>query len=108
MSIETLIQNFGYPAIIAGTFFEGETALVLGGFAAHRGYLNLYLVMLSAFIGSSLGDQIYFFLGRKKGPSMLKKMPMMENKIARFRNLLEKILISDHPCSSCSFSLFFS
>ncbi|SPD74464.1 hypothetical protein PITCH_A230150 [uncultured Desulfobacterium sp.] len=37
MSLEEIISTYGYAAIVAGTFFEGETILVIGGFAAHRG-----------------------------------------------------------------------
>jgi membrane protein DedA with SNARE-associated domain len=36
---EKLVTDFGYIAIVVGTFLEGETILVLGGFLAHRGYL---------------------------------------------------------------------
>ena len=52
MSTEELIQRFGYAAIIVGTFLEGETILVIGGFAAYRGYLSLPLVMVCALLGS--------------------------------------------------------
>ena len=51
-TIAHLIDQFGYWAILAGTFLEGETILVLAGFAAHQGYLRLDLVILAAFIGS--------------------------------------------------------
>ena len=47
-----LIQSYGYWAILAGTFLEGETILVLAGFAAHLGYLQLPWVILAAFAGS--------------------------------------------------------
>ena len=39
--LESLIDTYGYLTILIGTFLEGETILVLGGFAAHRGYLHL-------------------------------------------------------------------
>jgi len=90
MSFETIVQHFGYPAIVLGTFLEGETILVVGGFAAHRGYLSLPLVMACAFAGSFIGDQIYFFIGRKKGLAYLKKKPAAREKIARFQSLLER------------------
>ena len=63
--IQTLIQNYGYWAVFVGTFIEGETILLLGGFAAHRGYLALPWVIVAAFFGSLCGDQLFFFLGRK-------------------------------------------
>ena len=63
MTIEYLIQTYGYVAILVGTFLEGETVLVLGGLAAHQGYLQLPGVMLAAFAGTLIGDQLFFFLG---------------------------------------------
>lgn len=36
MSLEELISTYGYAAGGIGTFLEGETILILGGFAAHR------------------------------------------------------------------------
>ena len=67
MSLEELVANYGYLAIVIGTFLEGETILVLGGFAAHRGFLELPWVMLCAFLGSMAGDQTFFYIGRRNG-----------------------------------------
>ena len=70
---ENWVTHFGYMAILIGTFLEGETILVLGGFLAHRGYLHLPWVIASAFAGTFAGDQLYFYLGRFKGMKGLKK-----------------------------------
>jgi membrane protein DedA with SNARE-associated domain len=74
MSLETLtelIRQYGYLAILIGTFLEGETILILGGFAAHMGYLDLPLVIASAFAGSFSGDQLYFYIGRHFGQKII-------------------------------------
>lgn len=73
MTFESLIKEFGYLAVFVGTFLEGETILVVAGFAAYETYLELPLVILFAFLGSLFGDQLYFFIGRYKGQSLLKK-----------------------------------
>ncbi|MBP7735562.1 MAG: DedA family protein [Spirochaetes bacterium] len=90
MNLEWAIMNFGYPAIVAGTFFEGEVILVLAGFAAHRGYLNLPLVIVCAFAGTLLGDQLYFYLGRNRGKAMLARHPGWEERISRFSRLMDR------------------
>src|SRR5688572_33421924 len=36
-----LLDHYGYLAVLVGTVLEGETILILGGFAAHQGYLHL-------------------------------------------------------------------
>ena len=45
-SLEGFVENYGYWAILAGTVLEGETVLILGGLAAHQGYLELAWVLL--------------------------------------------------------------
>lgn len=78
--LQTLIENYGYPIILIGTFLEGEAVLVLGGFAAKLGYLDLPWVMLSAFVGTVCGDQLYFFIGRYHGKSLLAKHPKWQRR----------------------------
>lgn len=76
MSLETLtelIKNYGYLAILIGTFFEGETILILGGFAAHMGFLELPWVVASALAGSFSGDQLFYYIGRHYGPKVIAK-----------------------------------
>ncbi len=40
MSFAELVQDYGYYAVLLGTLLEGETILVMAGFAAHGGYLH--------------------------------------------------------------------
>lgn len=65
--MEQLVTDYGYLAILIGTFLEGEVILVIGGFLVHRGYLDLPVVIAVAFIGTLVGDQLYFNLGRTRG-----------------------------------------
>jgi membrane protein DedA with SNARE-associated domain len=90
MSLEELITTYGYAAVGFGSFLEGETVLVLGGFAAHRGYLDLPWVIVSAFLGSLFGDQLYYFIGRLKGKSLLEKRPQWKAKSEKVFSLLHK------------------
>jgi membrane protein DedA with SNARE-associated domain len=90
MTIESFIDSYGYAAILIGTFLEGETILVLGGFAAHRGYLSLPWVIVAALAGTLFGDQLYFFLGRWHGQKVLAKRPSWKARAARAQNLLER------------------
>jgi membrane protein DedA with SNARE-associated domain len=90
MSFEQLISDYGYPAILIGTFLEGETILVLAGFAAHRGYLELPWVLLSAFVGTLCGDQLNYYIGRCKGVALLENRPRWREKSERVRHMLNK------------------
>ena len=90
MSLQQLITDYGYLAILIGTFLEGETILILGGFASHRGYLELPWVVVSAFIGTLAGDQFYFYLGRKHGQNWLNKRPAWKAKSGKVYALLDR------------------
>jgi len=90
MSLTALIAAYGYYAVFLGAFIEGETVLVLGGIAAHRGYLDLTWVMATAFAGSWLGDLLYFFLGRRYGQAILARFPLLQSKARQMQRLVER------------------
>lgn len=71
MTWQSLIENYGYLAILIGTFLEGETIVVLAGLAAKLGYLELPWVIACAVTGSVCGDQLYYYLGRRWGPKII-------------------------------------
>jgi len=88
--LESFIASYGYVAIFIGTLLEGETILVLGGFAAHRGMLTLPGVILAAFAGSVASDQFFFYLGRRHGERLLARRPGWQPALARVRRLLDR------------------
>jgi len=85
-----LISTYGYAAVGIGAFLEGETFLVLGGFAAHSGFLDLHWVIASAFSGAIFGDQLYFYLGRLKGKAVLERRPKWKIKSEKVFARLER------------------
>lgn len=88
--IEALIEDYGYLAVLVGTFFEGETVLVLGGLAAQHGFLRLDGVMAVAFLGSFCGDQTWFLLGRRYGGRWLAARPSLAARVERVTRLLDR------------------
>jgi membrane protein DedA with SNARE-associated domain len=90
MSLDELVSQYGYLAVAIGTFLEGETILILGGFAAHRGFLELPWVMVCAALGSFAGDQTFFHIGRIKGGSLLEKRPNWKAKSAKVMDMMHK------------------
>jgi membrane protein DedA with SNARE-associated domain len=90
MSLQELITTYGYTAIGIGTFLEGETILILGGLAAHSGYLELPWVIVCAFFGTLFGDQLYFYIGRTKGKDFLDKRPRWKSKSEKVFLMLDK------------------
>jgi membrane protein DedA with SNARE-associated domain len=90
MSLPALIENYGYAAVFIGSFLEGETVVLLAGFAAHRGYLDIYLVALVAFAASFIGDQFYFYLGHRHGQRLLARFPSLQARTATVQALLQR------------------
>lgn len=90
ISLAALLQSYGYLAVLVGAFLEGETILVMAGFAAHRGYLELQWVIGAAAVGSFLGDQFYFYLGRRYGKRILRRFPRFRPKAEHVGILLHR------------------
>ncbi|MCK9531059.1 MAG: DedA family protein [Gammaproteobacteria bacterium] len=90
MDLPALIQQYGNAMVFVGTFLEGETALILGGYAAHQGYLALPAVIGAAFAGALLGDLLCFFLGRYWGDQLLARAPHLHARADNFRALLQR------------------
>lgn len=86
--MEQLIENYGYLAVLIGTFLEGETIVVVAGLAAKFGHLSLQGVVLAALVGTVLGDQLYFFLGRRYGKVILQKKPHWARRAERVDALI--------------------
>ena len=63
--LEQIISQYGPAVIFVGTFLEGETLVVVAGFLSHQGIISPLAVSFSAFAGSFLGDQLWFYLGRR-------------------------------------------
>jgi membrane protein DedA with SNARE-associated domain len=90
MNLPELIETYGYWAVLCGTLLQAETVLLLAGFAAHRGYLDLPTVVGVAIIGSFLANQPWFFLGRRYGQKLLLRYPRFAGPVRRAEAKLAK------------------
>jgi len=57
------------------TFVEGETFVIFAGTFAAQGLLDPVLLLVSAWLGSFSGDQLYFYIGRRFGGKLLHRYP---------------------------------
>lgn len=94
MHIQQILQNYldlyGYWFLFIGTFLEGEAILLIAGFLAFQGYMNIIGVICTAWVGSFLGDQCYFYLGYFKGRLLLKRFRSLAKKFREALKLIEK------------------
>lgn len=84
------LEVHGYWVLFLWTFLEGEAGLILAGFLAFQGYLNIYGVMVTSFCGAVLGDQFYFYLGRYKGKFLLAHSHALVRKLRKGLRLIER------------------
>ncbi|MCA0311898.1 MAG: DedA family protein [Proteobacteria bacterium] len=87
-SIAHLVAQYGYWVVVAGCLLEGETVLVLAGFAARQGLLSLPVVMALGACAGALSDVALFGLGRWRGAALLARWP----RIAAYREPLNRLL----------------
>jgi membrane protein DedA with SNARE-associated domain len=90
MSLEAIIEKFGYWAIFLGTALEGETILVIAGYLAHRGYLRLPYVIIAALLGTLVGDQTFFQIGRQSGEAFLARHPNWQVRAVHVQRLFNR------------------
>src|SRR4051794_23301203 len=88
-----LIADYGvyfYFLIFVWTFFEGETIVLFAAFAAAQGLLDPLLLLIAAGLGSYLGDQCYFWLGRQYGVRLLNRFPSWRPGVENALSWLER------------------
>ena len=89
MDPATLIETHGYWLLVLGCMIEGETALVLAGFAAFRGYMDWRAVLVMAITVSFSIELILFWLGRRHGGAMAARFPIIDRQARRIHRLID-------------------
>jgi membrane protein DedA with SNARE-associated domain len=90
MTLESLIEQYGYAAIFIGAILEGETALLIAAVLVQQGLMDFRGMLLASTLGAFTGDQFFFHLGRCKGNEVFRNYPGWQNKIRRAAHLLDK------------------
>ena len=69
-----LFSHYGYLMLLVGSLGEGMPIMLFGGFAAHRGWLELIpSVIVVGALGNALAQSIWFFGARRVGGKILEK-----------------------------------
>ena len=90
MDASGLIDQYGYVALIIGTCFEGEAALLFGGYAARTGHLALPWVLVFGGLGVLVSDWSCFLVGRYLSKPLLRRYPSLAKRTARPLALIER------------------
>jgi membrane protein DedA with SNARE-associated domain len=84
------VSELGYIGVFVGTFFEGETTLLIAGIFAKFGYLKLKTVIFFAFVGTYVGDCCFFFLGKFFGRSLIGRYEFLRSKTALSNRIIRQ------------------
>ena len=90
MDLPQLIAEHGYWILALGALLEGETMVVLAGFAAHRGHLQPLGVFAVAACAGWCGDQFWFWMGRRHAAQVLRRFPALGSQQARLERLVAR------------------
>lgn len=90
MDLQAFIQHYGLWAVAAGSVLEGETLVLLAGAAAHLGLLDVRAVIAVAALGAFVGDNAWFYIGRRFGPRLMQRHPKLAAAAPRIEKLLAR------------------
>lgn len=84
------IRDYGYYAIVAGTFFEGELVMLAAGMAACAAYLSLPAVIFAGMAGIFASDTFCFLLGRLGGERLRRWFPRLHARLGPVFRMIER------------------
>ncbi len=90
MDFSGWIGTYGYAGIVAGSFLDGETSVVLAGIASGNGLMSFPIVVALAAGINLAWDQFYFWLGRRYGSALLERYPRLRPGTERVARLLTR------------------
>ena len=87
--MESFLDQYGYIALVVGTFFEGETAILVASSLIYKGFFETPYTIFFGFAGSFISDWLYYMIGRLNGKYFIEKRPKLKAKIAPVRHFFE-------------------
>jgi len=87
--VEEFLDQYGYLALSIGTFFEGETAILVASSLIHRGLFEGPYTVFFGFVGSFISDWLYYFVGRLNGKYFIEKRPSLKARVAPVQAFFE-------------------
>jgi len=88
--VEDFLDQYGYLALMVGTFFEGETAILVASSLIHRGMFAAPPTIFMAFLGSFISDWLYYLVGRLNGQLFISKRPKLQAKVQPVTNFFRE------------------
>ncbi len=79
-AMQEVLDQYGYLALMAGTFLEGETAILIASSLIREGIFEGPYTVLFGFAGSFISDWLYYLLGRANGAYFIERRPRLKER----------------------------
>ncbi|MDX8377917.1 MAG: VTT domain-containing protein [Mariprofundales bacterium] len=86
---QQFVEQYGYWAVFAWTFIEGETVFIIAAIFAAAGILETHWVILIAAAGAFSGHMFFFALGRWQGMQIITHIPFLHRHYAKINHVLD-------------------
>ncbi len=88
--MEDFLDRYGYIALLIGTFFEGETSILVASSLIHRGLFAGPYTVLFGFAGSFISDWLYYIIGRLNGRYFIEKRPKLKARLEPVQHFFDE------------------
>lgn len=88
--MQEFLDQYGYLAILIGTFFEGETVILIASSLTHTGLFEIPYTVFFGFMGSFISDWIYYLIGRLNGKYFIEKRPRLKTMVQPVSNFFHR------------------
>lgn len=98
--IQQLFEQYGYLVMFLGLFLEfialpfpGETTMAYAGFLSYTGTLRFDILLIVAFLGTTIGMSITYWIGKKAGLPVLLRFGgwfFKESKLLKTQKFFDK------------------
>jgi membrane protein DedA with SNARE-associated domain len=78
---------FGETGLFIGFFLPGETSVIVGGFIASRGHVNIVLFVVIVVVAVVAGSSLGYLIGERGGERLLKTRWLRRHELALSRAL---------------------
>ena len=88
--MEEFLDQYGYIALMVGTFIEGETAILVAASLIYQGLFEIPHTVFFGFAGSFISDWLYFTIGKVNGKYFVDRRPDLQKKVLPVQRFFEK------------------
>ena len=86
---QQIIEQYGYWALFAGTFAEGEAIFIAAAALAAAGILEPWKVVVVAAIGAFIGHLFFFAIGRWRGMQIINSVEFLRTHHPKANKVLD-------------------